>query len=329
VETLVLPGSAQGENDVALYARGKGYVRRVLVDIGTAVKTGQLLAELDTPELDEELRQAEAELATGKANFDLAQSTAERWKRLAEQHLVASQAAEEKTGDALAKRSAFDGASANVNRLRRLSAFKRVVAPFDGIVTARNIEAGQLIDASGASNDGGGGGPRALFRVASAQMLRIYVQVPQSAASSIRPGMPAGLQFPDRPGKVYPARVERTANAIDSASRTLRVELSADNANGELLPGSYVEIHLQLPRQATGVRLPVSALIFRSNGATVAVVDAHSRVTLRPVVIGRDFGTEFEVAQGVSVGEAVVVNPPDSISAGQQVRATAAPPATR
>jgi membrane fusion protein (multidrug efflux system) len=323
-ENLILPGSAQGENDVALYARGTGYVRRVLVDIGATVKAGQLLAEIDTPELDEQLRESEAELATTKANYDLAQSTAERWKRLAEQHLVANQAAEEKTGDALAKRSALDGAAANVNRLRRLASFKKIVAPFDGLVTERNMEAGQLIGASGASS-GETGSSRALFRVAASGRLKIYVQIPQTAAGSIKAGMPAELAFPDRPGKTYPARVERTANAIDSVSRTLRVELSADNAEGELLPGAFVEIHFKLPRDASGVRLPANTLIFRAQGATVAVVGPDNRVAMKQVTIARDFGTEFEVSTGVSAGDRIIVNPPDSLAAGQEVRVAGTP----
>ncbi len=319
-EDLVLPGSTEGLSEASIYARGQGYVKRVLVDIGSTVQAGQVLAELDTPELDEELRQAQAQHATTRATWTMANSTAERWRKLSEQHLVAQQDADVKMSEAFALRASLDAAAANVNRLRRLDEFRRIAAPFAGTITERNIDVGQLVDSAGAGSESSGASGRPLFRLTSAKQLRIYVQVPQSAAARITAGTPAALSFPERPGKTYDAKVVRTSNAIDRTSRSLSVELAADNAAGELLPGAYVEIGFKLPSEPGKLRLPVASLIFRGGGPMAATLDDQGKIALKKIVIGRDFGTEFEVTSGVGENDRIVLNPPDSLVDGQPAR---------
>ncbi len=326
-EVLRLPASLEAPNEASLYARSQGYVRRLHADIGQQVKAGQLLAEIDTPELDEQLRQVEADVATSRANEELSRTTAERWQQLLEQKLVARQAAEEKFADARAKRAALDSQTANLARLRQLQGFRRIVAPFAGTITARTVDVGQLVTAAGSvSGQAAGVGSGALFRIASGGALRVFVLVPQSQAAAIRPGQKAQLLLPEQAGAAYVARVVRSAGAIDPQSRALRVELVVEDAGAALLPGAYAQVGFTVPASTTALRLPVSTLIFRGKGPMVAVMTPDNRVDLRPVQLGRDFGTEYEVATGVAANDEVIVNPPDSLRAGQAVQRVSAHP---
>jgi RND family efflux transporter MFP subunit len=313
-DLLVLPGTVQAFYEAPIYARTSGYLRSWSTDIGTSVKKGQLLAEIDAPEVDQQLRQAEADLATARANYELARTTNERWQGLLATESVSKQDADERAGDAAAKAAAEQSAAANLARLRELESFKRVVAPFDGVVTQRNTDVGALINAGEAP-----GG--ALFRVADTHRLRIYTSVPQSYAGQVHPGQAAGLIFADHPGQRFEAQVASTARALDASSRTLQVELQIDNGNAELLPGSYAEVHFDLKGGAT-LRVPANAVLFRSQGLLVAVVDAANHAHLRPITQGRDFGKEIEVLSGVAAEDSLIVNPPDSLREGMQVRLT-------
>ncbi len=311
-QDIILPGNVQAFIDAPIYAQTSGYLKTWYTDIGTRVKTGQLLAEIDTPEVDEQLRQAEADLLTAEANNRLAQTTAKRWLALLTTDSVSKQETDEKVSDAEAKAAAAASSRANVARLRQLEAFKRVVAPFDGVVTARRTDIGALINA-------GAGQGAELFRIAEADKLRIYIQVPQPYAPSIAIGMKAELFFTEYPRRSFPAVVARTAEAIEPSSRTLLTELHADNKTGELYPGGYTQVHLTLPANAENVRLPVNSLLFRADGLQVATVDASSKVTLKRITLGRDFGTQVEVVDGIGPGETVIVNPPDSLLGGETV----------
>ncbi|HWW32471.1 MAG TPA: efflux RND transporter periplasmic adaptor subunit [Steroidobacteraceae bacterium] len=313
-DTLVLPGTVQAFYEAPIYARTNGYLRAWYTDIGTSVKKGQLLAEIDAPEVDQQLRQAQADLGTAQANSQLARSTNERWQGLLATESVSKQDADERAGDAAAKGAAEQSAAANLARLRELESFKRVVAPFDGVVTQRNTDVGALINAGQTPGN-------ALFRVADTHRLRIYTSVPQSYAGQIAAGAKAGLVFADRPGKRYEAAVSSTARALDANSRTLQVELQIDNASGELFPGSYAEVHFDLRGVNTALlRVPVNAVLFRSQGLLVATVDPSGHAHLRHITQGRDFGKEIEVLSGVDADDTLIVNPPDSISDGMQVR---------
>lgn len=309
-EEVVLPGTVQAFADAPIYARTTGYLKSWQVDIGTRVKKGQLLAELDTPEVDQQLLEAQADLAMAEANNRLAQSTAQRWTEMLASDSVSKQDVDEKVGDAAAKQSALQSARANMQRLRQLQGFKRIEAPFSGVITARNIDIGALVDA---------GTNRELFRIAASDKLRVYVQVPQSYATFIKPGMPVKVQFSDRPGRDFPGKLVRTAAAIDPASGTMLTQIEMDNASGELLPGSYAEVRLHLDAKR-GLRLPINTLIFGADGMRVAVVGAERRIALKSIKVGRDYGTEIEVASGIGSDEAVVLNPPDSLFDGQVVQ---------
>jgi RND family efflux transporter MFP subunit len=310
---LVLPGTVQAYYEAPIYARTSGYLRAWHTDIGASVKKGQLLAEIDTPEVDQQLRQAQADLATAQANYDLARTTHERWQGLLATQSVSQQDADERAGDAAAKAAVRLSAAANVARLQELESFKRVVAPFDGVVTQRNTDVGALINA------GQGSPANALFRVADTHRLRIYVSVPQSYAAGISEGMPAKLEFADHPGKLYTATVSSSARALDANSRTLQVELQIDNPKSELLPGSYAQVHFDLPGSPGTLRIPVNTVLFRSSGLQVATVDGD-HVRLKKITQGRDFGTEIEVLAGLEPTDVLVLNPPDSIVDGAPVR---------
>ncbi|HVH82925.1 MAG TPA: efflux RND transporter periplasmic adaptor subunit [Steroidobacteraceae bacterium] len=319
---LVLPGTVQAFYEAPIYARTAGYLRAWYTDIGANVRRGQLLAEIDAPEVDQQLRQAQADLATAQANYELARTTNERWQGLLATESVSKQDADQRAGDAAAKAAATQSAAANLARLRELESFKRVVAPFEGVVTQRNTDVGALINAGETPGS-------ALFRVADTHRLRIYVSVPQSYAGEIHPGLAAGLVFADRPGKRYEAAVASTARALDASSRTLQVELQIDNRSGELLPGSYAEVQFDLSGGSSTLRIPVNAVLFRAQGLLVATVDSSNRAHLHRITQGRDFGREIEVLSGVEPNDVLIVNPPDSISDGMQVRIAvpaAAPP---
>ena len=317
-ESLVLPGNVQAYFEAPIYARTSGYLKTWYTDIGTPVKKGQLLAEIDTPEVDQQLSQAQADLATAQANYDLSHTTNVRWQGLLATDSVSKQDADEKAGDEEAKKAALESSRANLARLHDTESFKRVLAPFDGTVTARDTDIGALINAGQSSG-------AQLFRVADTHKLRIYVLVPQPYAAATAPGLDAVLRFAEHPGKGYPAQIVNTANALDPATRTLQVELQVDNAKGELFPGAYAEVHFKLPTDTQILRLPANTVLFRSAGLQVAVVGADNRVALKSVTQGRDFGTSIEILSGIGANDQVILNPPDSLADGVEVRI--APPA--
>jgi RND family efflux transporter MFP subunit len=318
-EDLVLPGSVQAWSDAPIYARTSGYLKRRLVDIGDAVKAGQLLAEIDAPEVDQQLRQAEADLAVAEATSKVAQGTAERYKQLLSTQSVAPQDAEDRIGDGVAKAAAVTSARANVQRLRELQGFARVTAPFDGVVTARSTDVGALVVAGGTSG-------QALFHVSSTRKLRVYVETPESLAAGIAPGLKADLRFVSQPGKTFPAKVTSTSTAISASTRTLLTQLEVDNASGTLLPGAYAEVRFKLPLHLDTLRVPGNALLFRADGLSVVTVDAQDTLQVRTITQGRDFGKEVEVLSGLQPQDRIVLNPPDSAISGTPVRVTVAPP---
>jgi RND family efflux transporter MFP subunit len=321
-EALILPGSVQAYYEAPIYARTNGYLRAWHTDIGTPVKKGQLLAEIDTPEVDQQLEQAQADLATAQANYQLAKTTDVRWQGLLASESVSKQDADQRAGDAAAKKAAVESAAANVARLHEMESFKRVLAPFEGVVTQRNTDIGALINAGQSPG-------AALFRVADTHRLRIYVSVPQAYASGIDPGMSADLLFAEHPGTRYPATVAFTAQALDPASRTLQVELQVENPQHALFPGSYVQVHFNLAGSGPSLRLPANAILFRAEGLLVAAVGPEHRVHLKHIVEGRDFGSSVEVLGGIGAADDIVVNPPDSITDGALVRVVAAPDGPR
>ena len=312
-EALILPGSVQAYYEAPIYARTSGYLKLWYTDIGARVKKGQLLADIDTPEVDQELSQAQADLATAEANYQLARTTDERWQGLLTTGSVSKQDADQRAGDAAAKKAAVQSAAANVARLRDLESFKRVLAPFEGVVTQRNTDIDALINAGQSPGT-------ALFRVADTHRLRIYVSVPQPYAAAVAPGGSADLVFAEHPGKSFPARVAFTAQALDPATRTLQVELQVDNPSGELFPGAYAEVHFKLATPAATLRLPVNAIMFRAAGLQVATVSGDHHVRLKSITEGRDFGASIEVLSGIGSDDDVIINPPDSISDGASVR---------
>jgi RND family efflux transporter MFP subunit len=314
-QALVLPGNMQAFVDTPIYARTNGYVKRWTADIGTHVKAGDLLAEIDTPEVDDQLHQARADLNTAEANFRLAEKTAARWQALLKTESVSVQEADQTQGDMEAKKAALESAKFNVARLEKLQAFKKIFAPFDGVITARNIDVGALIDA------GSAGGPgKELFHIASTKKLRVYINVPQVYSRDAVPGVEADVTLTEYPGRIFKGTLVRTNQAIDAASRTMLAEVGVDNPSGELLPGGYAQVHLKLHTGNKAVVIPVNTLIFRSEGSQVAVVQPDQRVALRKIVLGRDFGTEVEVVSGLEKDEIVILNPADSLTSGTQVR---------
>ncbi len=315
-EELVLPGAVQAFMEAPIYARTNGYLKFWNTDIGTKVTKGQLLAQIETPEVDQQLTQALADLATAHANEALSNSTNARWQGLLATESVSKQDAEEKSGDAAAKKAAADSAAANVARLRDLESFKRVTAPFTGVITARNTDIGALINAGQSTGT-------ELFRIADTRKLRVYVRVPETFAAVTKPGLEADLRFTEHPNRSFAARVVRTSNALDPVVRTLQVELELDNAKGEIFPGAYAEVHFKIPAGAQTLRLPANTVLFRAAGLQVATLDSQQRITLKSIVQGRDFGNTIEVLSGLAPNEMVVLNPPDSIADGVQVRIAA------
>ena len=311
---LVLPGNLQANYEAPIYARTSGYLRHWYVDIGATVHKGQLLGDIEAPEVDQQLRQAQADLSVAEANQKIADLTAERWRRLRATDSVSRQEADQKVSAAQASDAQVQAARANVSRLRELSGFEHVVAPFDGVITARNTDIGQLINA-------GSGSGAALFRIADLTRLRLYVQVPQEDAADMKQGLKAQLHMPDRPGVTYDASLAATARAIDPATRTLMVELLVENGGRQLLPGAYAEVHFDLPPSGTShsYLLPANVLLFRGDGLHVATVDAHERVVLKPVTVGRDYGSKVEIVSGLSADDHVILSPPDSLVNGTVV----------
>jgi RND family efflux transporter MFP subunit len=312
-DELVLPGNVLAFIEAPIYARTSGYLKIWYTDIGARVHKGQLLAEIETPEVDRQLAQARADLETARANATLAKTTNVRWQSLATKQAVSRQDADEKSGDAAAKVAAQDSAQQNVARLQDLESFKRVLAPFDGVVTARNTDVGALINAGESAN-------AELFRVADIHKLRVYAQVPQAFAAATKAGLNAELHFAERPGQTFAAKAIRTSRALDPASRTLQVELQLDNRNGELFPGAYTEIHFKLPSGGETLRVPSNTVLFRAQGLQVATVDGSHKIKMKNIVQGRDFGKTIEVLDGIDPQDNIVVNPSDSIEDGLTVR---------
>ena len=308
---LDLPGTVQAFSSAPIHARTAGYLKKWYTDIGAHVHQGQLLAEIDTPELDQQLLQAKADLATAVANQTLSKSTATRWAGLVAKDAVSKQEADEKNGDLAAKTALVNAAQANVRRLEAMAAFKRILAPFDGVVTQRSTDVGALISV---------GGDASLFTVADVHRLRIYVRVPQSYSAAIKPGLTATLTVPEYPGRTFPATMVNNSGAVSDQSGTVLVEFQNDNPDGLLKPGEYAQVSLKLPAAGSTVLVPASALMFKHEGMVVAALDPRNHVVIKPLTIARDLGTAVEATSGVSVADKVIDSPPDSIASGDLVR---------
>lgn len=314
-QEIVLPGDMQPYTDAPIFARTNGYLKKWYADIGANVKAGQLLAEIDSPEVDQQLQQARADLSTAQANLSLAEITATRYKDLLKTDSVAQQDVDNANGNLAARRTTVESAQANVMRLQNMQAFEKVYAPFDGVITTRNTDIGQLID-SGSS----GGTSRELFHIAALNPLRVYINVPQFDSPQIRTGLHAELVLTEFPGRRFQGTVVRSSGAIDNETRTLLTEVDVDNSARLLKPGGYVEVHLKLPSPVNTFTLPVNATIFKSAGLQVAIVKNGKTISLVPVTPGRDFGTEIEIVAGLKGDEWVVLNPSDSLTEGMAVR---------
>jgi RND family efflux transporter MFP subunit len=311
-QEITLPGTLEAFTDAPIYARTNGYLRKRYVDIGATVHAGQVLADIDTPEVDQQLEQARADLATAEANARLAQSTAERYRDLIKTDSVSKQDLDNANGSLEAKTTAVNSAKANVKRLEQLHGFGTITAPFDGVITVRNVDVGALIDS--------GSNAKELFHEAAVHRLRLFVNVPEIYSRAAVAGMTADLTLAEFPGRTFAGTLARTAQAIDVASRTLLTEIDVENAKRELLPGSYAEVHLKVSTDAATFKLPVNAVMFRTEGVQVALVDANGHVVLHPITLGRDYGNAVEVVAGLAGGERIIVNPPDSIESGEMVR---------
>jgi RND family efflux transporter MFP subunit len=318
-QEIVLPGNIQAFVDAPIYARTNGYLKRWYFDIGSFVKQGQLLAEIESPEVDQQLSQAQADLGTAMANLHLSQITADRLSDLIKQDAVSQQETDNAVSDLASRNTAVKSAQANVDRLKQLVSFEKVYAPFDGVVTARNTDIGQLID-SGAS----GGQARSLFQVAAINKLRVFISVPQIYSQAAVPGLTSDLTFAEFPGRRFHGTVARTSRSIDPTARTLNVEVDVDNSNGELLPGAYTEVHLKLKDGIPTMTVPVSALLFRQEGLQIAIAKGDNTAELLPVTLGRDFGDYAEITTGLTGQERVISNPPDSIIDGERLNVQAA-----
>jgi len=317
---LLLPGNVEPYMTAPIYARTSGYVKMWYVDIGARVKKGQLLAEIDTPEVDQQLQQSRGNLATAQANLRLAEITKNRYQDLLKTNAVSQQDVDNAAGTYNANNSIVQANQANVKQLETLQSFEKIYAPFDGIVTVRNVDVGDLI------NSGSAPGTRTdLFHIAQPGKLRVYVYVPQEYSQAATPGLTAELTLDEFPGRRFQGKLVRTANAINNATRTLQAEVDVDNPTGKLLSGSYAEVHLKLPVLASTHLLPVDTLLFRSEGLQVAVVK-DSKVVLTQVTPGHDFGDQIEILSGLNGDESVIENPPDSVLAGQQVQIAKAAP---
>jgi RND family efflux transporter MFP subunit len=313
-QEILLPGTTQAFTDASLFARTNGYVKAWHFDIGARVTKGQLLAEIETPEVDQQLQQARADLETAQANLKQAEITAERWKGLLESGSVSQQETDVAVNALGAMKATVNSNAANVRRLEQLQGFEKIYAPFDGIITARNLDIGVLINAGSTPTPS-----QELFHIAAIDRLRVFVAVPEVYAPVARPGAQATLTLDAFPGRTFRGTLVRTANAIDLTARTLLVEVDVDNPRGELLPGAYVFVHLQLPKEVRSVTIPVNTLIFRAQGLQVAVV-REGQAKLVPVTIGRDHGTFVEIVSGLQPSDQVIVAPPDSLTTGTPVR---------
>ena len=313
VDEIVLPGNTQAFTDSPLYARTSGYLAHWYFDIGARVKKGDLLADIETPEIDQQLQQAQAQLETAQANYDLAKTTAARWQWLLKTNSVSKQETDQAVANMVAQKAVVDSNAANVRRLQQLQSFEKVYAPFDGVITARNTDIGDLIDAGSSPPS------KELFHLAAISTLRVFVPVPEVYSNAARPGATATLTLDEYPGRVFQGRLARNSSAIDPASRTLLVEVDVDNPKGLLLPGAYVSVHLKLPAPQRSVIIPANTLLFRREGLRVGVV-RNGRADLVPVTIGRDYGATVEIVAGLRSSDAIILDPSDSLESGAQVR---------
>jgi RND family efflux transporter MFP subunit len=313
LQEIVLPGNTQAFTDSPIYARTNGYLTHWYFDIGARVKQGDLLAEIETPEIDQQLEQARAQLETAQANYDLAKTTADRWQWLLKTNSVSKQETDQAVANMAAQKAVVDANAANVRRLEQLQSFEKVYAPFDGVITARNTDIGALIDAGSSSQT------RELFHLAAISTLRVFVPVPEVYDNAAAPGATATLTLDEYPRRVFRGRLTRDSSAIDPASRTLLVEVDVDNPEGLLLPGAYVSVHLKLPSVTHSVTIPANALLFRREGLRVGVVRGE-RANLVPVAIGRDYGATVEIVSGLRASDSIILDPSDSLENGAQVR---------
>ena len=311
---IVLPGTVLAWHEAPIYARTNGYVKTWYVDIGYAVNAGDILAEIETPELDASLRQAEADLNVTIANNKLAQTTAIRWKKLLKTDSVSIQETEEKVDEAEALAASVIAARANRDRLRELVGFEKVIAPFKGMISDRTTDIGKLVNQGSKPAEA-----KPLFRMVQTDPLRLYVKIPQTYVTRIQPNMLVRMEFAEHPGQLFFAKLLKTAQAIDTKTRTLLAEFKVNNHQGVLLPGGYTQVHFAMPSIATAVRLPVNTLIFRKRGLQIATLDSNSRVLLKKITVSCDFGNYVEVDSGIGAGEKIIINPSDSIYNGQQV----------
>jgi RND family efflux transporter MFP subunit len=314
---IALPGNTQAYNDTPIYARTSGYLKQWFVDIGGHVQQGQLMAIIETPEVDQQLQVAEANLKSAQADLSLANTTSERYQNLLKSDSVSKQETDVAVSGAAAKLAAVDAAQANVRRLQQLQSFERVYAPFAGVVTVRNTDIGALIDAGSSS----GTAPKELFRIASVDRLRVFVAVPETYAPAIRDGNTATLTLDEYPGQQFTGTIARNSSAIDPASRTLNVEVDVNNLDGKLLPGAYAFVHFKIPDEVRLLSVPANALLFRAEGLRIAVV-RNGRAHLTPITIGKDNGATLEIATGLSAEDEIILDPSDSLIEGQQVTVT-------
>jgi RND family efflux transporter MFP subunit len=320
---IVLPGNMQAFTMAPIYARTTGYVKAWYHDIGSRVRKGELLAVIETPELDQQLASAKADLATAVSNAGLAKTTAERYKDLIGSNAVSQQDTDNAVSQFQARNAEVAAAQANVRRLEELVSFERIVAPFDGVITARNLDVGQLISADGSTNTAGAGTVRSnreIFDISAINTLRVFINVPQTYAPDARKGVTASLTLPQYPGRSFKGKLVRTSDAVDPNTRTLLAEVDVDNKSGELLPGSYTQVHLNVSRAAPALIIPVSALILEPDGLHVATVDDNHHAHILKVTPGRDFGATVEILSGLAEGQPVIANPPDSLTEGEEVR---------
>ena len=313
-QEIILPGNVQPFTTSPIYSRTNGYLKKWYVDIGAHVKEGQLLAVIETPEVDQQLEQSLSNLNTAKANLALAQITKTRYETLLKSHAVAQQDVDNADGNFNANTAIVEAAQANVKQLQALQSFENIYAPFEGVVTARNTDIGDLI------NSGSNGGVKTdLFHIAQPGVLRVYVNVPEEYSQGVKVGMTAGLALAEFPGRVFQGKLVRTSDSINVSTRTLLIEIDVDNPAGTLLTGSYAEVHLKVPSQSSTFLLPVNTLIFRSEGLQVGIVK-NGNVVLQTVTPGHDFGNQIEIVAGLKANDQVIINPPDSIVSGQKVQ---------
>jgi RND family efflux transporter MFP subunit len=313
-QEIVLPGNVQPFISSPIYSRTNGYLKSWHADIGAHVRKGQLLAVIETPEVDQQLLQSRSNLATAQANLKLAEITRNRYQGLLATHAVAQQDADNAVGTYNANKAIVEADQANVRQLETLQSFEKIYAPFDGIITARNTDIGQLINAGNTGNV-----KTDLFHISQPGKLRVYINVPEQYSKATAPGLTASLTLAEFPGREFQGKLVRTSNSINFATRTLMAEVDVDNPSGELLTGAYTEVHLKVPGQTSSYLVPVSTLIFRSQGLQLAVV-TNGSVVLRPVTPGHDFGDQIEIVYGLKGDESVIVTPPDSIVSGQKVQ---------